>query len=69
MYWNFGSSRILTELLVKVEIGGLRGKLLTMAVHKIYQQFTEFYGLFGKRSGERKIVFINNYQNKIWTLN
>ena len=39
--------------LVKVEIGGLRGKVLTMGVHKIYQQFTEFYGIFGKRSGER----------------
>ena len=49
MYWNFGSSRILKELLVKVEIGGLRGKVLTMGVQKIYQQFTEFYELFGKR--------------------
>ena len=56
VYWNFGSSRILKELLVKVEIGGLRGKVLTMGVQKIYQQFTEFYELFGKRWVERKIV-------------
>ena len=33
----------------KVEIGGLRGKVLTMNVDEIYHQFTEFYGIFGKR--------------------
>ena len=40
---------IFSPAFAKVEIGGLRGKVLTMNVDEIYQQFIEFYGIFGKR--------------------
>jgi hypothetical protein len=32
-----------------VEIGGLRGKVLTQAVQKIHELFKDIYGVFGNR--------------------
>ena len=36
--------------LEKVEIGGIRGKLLTSHVKKIFEEFKELYGIFGNRT-------------------
>ena len=36
--------------LEKVEIGGIRGKLLTNHVKKIFEEFKELYGIFGNRT-------------------
>ena len=38
------------QKLEKVEIGGLRGKLFTNHVKKIFEEFKELYGIFGNRT-------------------
>ena len=46
---------------LQVEIGGIRGKVLTQAVQKIHETFREIYAVFGNRCFcksmiEKKIV-------------
>ena len=38
-----------TSLCYQVEIGGIRGKVLTQAVQKIHETFREIYAVFGNR--------------------
>ena len=38
------------QKLEKVEIGGIRGKLFTNHVKKIFEEFKELYGVFGNRT-------------------
>ena len=38
------------QKLEKVEIGGLRGKMFTKHVKKIFEEFKELYGVFGNRT-------------------
>ena len=38
------------QKLEKVEIGGIRGKLFTNHVKKIFEEFKELYGIFGNRT-------------------
>ena len=38
-----------TIICFQVEIGGIRGKVLTQAVQKIHETFREIYAVFGNR--------------------
>ena len=61
--------------LEKVEIGGLRGKVLTQGVGRIHDQFKEYYSVFGNRTYDSTdptdlafIKDVGNFNSKIWSL-
>ena len=61
--------------LEKVEIGGIRGKLFTNHVKKIFEEFKELYGVFGSRTYDalspNDKLFLKDYEkfnSKIFSL-
>ena len=58
-----------------MEIGGIRGKVLTQGIQKIHEQFKEFYGVFGNRTYDSMdptdMRFLKDYEkfnSKVWSL-
>ena len=63
------------QKLEKVEIGGIRGKLFTSHVKKIFEEFKELYGVFGNRTYDalnpNDKLFLKDYEKfngKIFSL-
>mgnify|MGYP001374252342 CR=1 FL=1 len=61
--------------LEKVEIGGIRGKVLTQGVQKIHDQFKEFYTVFGTRNYDstdptdlKFLKDVRKFNSKVWSL-
>ena len=61
--------------LEKVEIGGIRGKVLTQGVGRIHDQFKEYYSVFGNRNYDSTdptdLAFLKDvgkFNSKIWSL-
>ena len=61
--------------LEKVEIGGIRGKVLTQGVQKIHEHFKEYYSVFGGRSYDSTdptdkafLKDVSKFNNKVWCL-
>ena len=61
--------------LEKVEIGGIRGKVLTQGVQKIHDQFKEYYNVFGGRTYDSTdptdLAFLKDvgkFNSKVWSL-
>ena len=61
--------------LEKVEIGGIRGKVLTQGVGRIHDQFKEYYSVFGNRNYDSTdptdfafIKDVGKFNSKIWSL-
>ena len=44
-----------------MEIGGIRGKVLTQAVQKIHETFREIYAIFGNRWKSTNLDDSNKY--------
>ena len=61
--------------LEKVEIGGLRGKVLTQGVQKIHDLFKEYYSVFGTKTYDstdpKELGFLKDvgkFNSKVWSL-
>ena len=61
--------------LEKVEIGGIRGKVLTQGVQKIHDQFKENYSVFGSRNYDstdptdlKFLKDVGKFNSKVWSL-